>query len=186
MIYVLSGIAKAGKTLISNEVRNRYNLSVFSTDYIMMMLYRGNKDLNVDIHASDSSVARKIEPYLYGMIETMIENNADYFIEGVHFNTDFSKRLLDKFKDKIRILYIGYKDISVEDKTKELYKYKNQMDNPWLFDHNGEKVEDIVAYMISESNRVYNECKTLGLEYIDITDISIQKDLVIKTLLNKD
>lgn len=185
MIYVLTGIAKAGKTFLSNEIRKRYSISVFSTDYIMMMLAKGNKNLGIDVYASDRSVARKIEPYVYGLIETMVQNNADYFFEGVHFNTDFSIKLKNEFKDNIRIVYIGYKNISVEDKVKELYIHKDVMDNPWLFDHQGEKLEDIVQYMIDESKRIYEECKELELDYIEITDIVKQQDEIILKLMNK-
>ena len=45
-----------------------------------MMLFKGNKDLNIDVYASDSSVAGEIEPYVFGMIETMIENDATYLL----------------------------------------------------------------------------------------------------------
>lgn len=183
MIYILSGVAKAGKTLLSEEIRKRYDVSVFSTDYIMMMLHRGNKDLDIDVYASDSSVATKIEPYVYGMIETMVENNASYLIEGVHFNTEFSYRLKKKFKDEIRFLYIGYKDIQLEDKVEELYKYKEVMDNPWLFDHQGESVEEIVKYLKSESSRIYHECIDLKLDYIDVYDIKEQKEDIIRKLI---
>ena len=185
MIYVLTGIAKSGKTLVASEIQKKHNISVFSTDYIMMMLHRGNSDLNIDINASDSTVAKDIEPYIYNLIKTMIESNATYLIEGVHFNTDFSKKLLAEFKTQINILYLGYKNITVENKVKELYKYKNTMNNPWLFNHNGESLEDIVTYMIKESRRIYNECYKLDLPYIDVHDINIQKDSVITTLLKK-
>jgi len=60
MIYILTGIAKSGKTLLSNEILDKYHISTFSTDYIMMMLARGNNDLDIDIDAEDSVVAEKI------------------------------------------------------------------------------------------------------------------------------
>lgn len=184
MIYILSGVAKSGKTLLSAEIKKRYNLSVFSTDYIMMMLHKGNRDLNIDIYASDSAVSKVIEPYIFGMIETMIQNNESYLIEGVHFNTDFAQRLLKEFKDNIRILYIGYKNISIEDKVRELKIYKDKMNNPWLFDHQGESVESIVEYLISESNRVSRECTSGKLDYIDVYDINIQKDSIISKFID--
>lgn len=184
MIYILTGTAKAGKTLLSNEFRKRTSISTFSTDYIMMMLHRGNNDLNVDIEASDSSVASKIEPYLHGLIETMIENNETYLIEGVHFNTDFSVKLQKEFKNKIKIIYIGYKDIALNDKITEIRKYKDVMNNPWLFNHSSGSMEEIIEYMIKESKRIHQECTNKGLKYIEITDINKQKDEIINYLLN--
>lgn len=183
MIYILTGIAKAGKTLVSKEILNTYNISTFSTDYIMMMLARGNNELDIDVDAEDSVVAEKIEPYVYGMIKTMIENKDTFLIEGVHFNTSFSRKLLDEFKDKIQIIYLGYKDISVENKVKEVLKYKEVMNNPWLFDHLDQSLEEIISYMIGESNRIHKECLTHNLTYIDVYDINKQKEDIINTIL---
>ncbi len=183
MIYILTGIAKSGKTLLAKEIKKKYNISIFSTDYIMMMLHHGSNNINLDINASDTTVAKKLEPFIYGMIKTMIENNETYLIEGVHFNPDFSRRLIEDFKDKIKILYLGYKDISLDNKLKEILKYKNIMNNPWLFDHQGQPVEKIVEYMIKESKRVYTECVHHNLTYIDVYDINIQKEKIIDLLL---
>jgi len=185
MIYILTGIAKSGKTLISKKILKQHQISVFSTDYIMMMLYRGNHELQLDINASDHTVSNQLEPYIYGMIKTMIENKETYFIEGVHFNTEFSKKLISEFKDDIKVIYLGYKDISVEEKVKELYKYKDSMNNPWLFNHQGQSVESIVAYMIEESKRIYDECQKEDLIYIDITDINLQLDEIISLFMKK-
>ena len=120
MIYVLTGIAKSGKTKVAREIVKRKSIPLFSTDYIMMMLSKGNKDPDIDIDASDSSVAKDLEPYIYGMISTMIENKVDYLLEGVHFNPDFSRRLIEKYPNDIRIVYLGYKDKNFKDKAKEL------------------------------------------------------------------
>ena len=185
MIYILSGIAKAGKTLLSAEILEKHKISHFSTDYIMMMLARGNSKLSIDVNASDSTVAKSIEPYVYGMIKTMIENKDTYLIEGVHFTTDFSRKLLDEFKDDIRIIYLGYKDISKEDKIKEVKKYKHLMNNPWLFDFPLMPLEEIIEYMIGESKRIYDECQEHNLEYIDVYDINKQKNDIISMLLHK-
>ena len=182
MIYILTGIAKSGKSLLANEILKTKQIATFSTDYIMMMLQRGNNDLNIDIFASDPVVAKKIEPYIHGLIETMIENNDTYLIEGVHFNPDFSRKLLDEFKDKIKIVYLGYKDISLASKITELLKYKDSMSNPWLFHHLEYTLEEIVLYMIKDSKRVYEECLKQGLAYIDITDINTQKEHIITHL----
>jgi hypothetical protein len=183
MIYILTGIAKSGKTFLSKEIKNTYNIPTFSTDYIMMMLHHRNFDPSIDINASDSTVAKKLEPYIYSLIQAMIENNETCLIEGVHFNTDFSAKLLLEFKDNLTIMYLGYKDITLETKMSELYIYKERMNNPWLFNHQGQSVEDIVTYMIEESKRVYHECNTNNLKYVDIYDINVQKEEIIKLFL---
>ena len=185
MIYIITGVAKVGKTLISEKIKERFNKSIFSTDYIMMMLHYGNEDLDLDIHASDSTVASKLEPYVYGLIQTMVQNDNEYVIEGVHFNTDFSRRLKDEFGDKIRITYLGYKDVSVEDKVDEIYRFKNTMDNPWIFTLPGVKVEETVEYLINESERIYQECLDRDLEYYEVYDIVEQLEDIIEKVMRE-
>ena len=84
----------------------------------------------------------------------------------------------------INTIYLGYKDANVTEKTDELYNYKDQINNQWIFDHQGETVEDIVAYMIGESKRVYNECLKYQLNYIEVVDINTQKESIINSLLH--
>ena len=83
-----------------------------------------------------------IEPYVYGMIETMVQNEADYLIEGVHFNPDFSNQLLREFPNDIRIVYLGYKDTSSNLKLIELNKYKNTLENVWYSSFSNDEGRD--------------------------------------------
>ena len=74
MIYILTGIAKSGKSLVANRLIQKYSLPTFSTDYIMMMLVRGNKTLGIDPDGEDEIVANQLRPYINGLIQTMVEN----------------------------------------------------------------------------------------------------------------
>jgi 2-phosphoglycerate kinase len=186
MIYILAGIAKSGKTTIAREFTKRYNIPYFSTDYIMMMLSRGNKELGVDPNSSDSSVARQIQPYVYGMIKTMVENKVDYLIEGVHFNPDFAKELITEYPNDIKLLYLGFRETSVILKIFELNKYKNKVENAWYSSFTDEEMVELVSYLIDESNRVYNLCVNNGLKYIDVFDLSSQIDGILKTFIKEE
>ena len=180
MIYILAGIAKSGKTTIAREFTKRYNIPYFSTDYIMMMLSRGNKELGVNPNSSDSSVARQIQPYVYGMIKTMVENKVDYLIEGVHFNPDFTKELVTEYPNDIKVIYLGYRETSVILKIYELNKYKNEVENAWYSSFTDEEMVELVSYLIDESERVYKLCLENDLEYIEVYNLSSQVDEILK------
>lgn len=185
MIYILAGIAKSGKSLVAKEIVKRKLLPAFSTDFIMMMLHRANKDLNIDIDAEDRVVAKQIQPYVEGMLRTMIENGVSYLIEGVHFNHDFMDRLLKEYPNDIRIVYLGYKDILAVDKGEELYKYQDTSDNNWFLVFEKEEYEELILYLINESKITYDLCNKYHLPYIEVHDISVQIDEVIDTLFGK-
>lgn len=185
MIYILTGIAKSGKTVVSNWIHETYNISIFSTDHLMMMLHYSSEKPSLDIDASDHTVSNQIEPYLYGLIKSMSDTKQDILIEGVHFNPDFSHRLQQEFSNFIRIVYLGYKGVSVEDKVQELNHYRDTLNNPWIFNHLDQPIEEIVAYLINESHRIYKACQEYNLTYIDITDINRQKKDIIALLMDK-
>ena len=183
MLYIITGIAKAGKSYLANEIKERYQISSFSTDYIMMMLSRANKNLNIDVDASDITVSKQLEPYIYFLVKTMIENDETYLFEGVHFTAEFSRKLLDEFKDDLKIIYIGYKDITTKQKVDELNKFQESMNNPWIFNHLNQPIEEIVEYLIEESSKLFNDCNKYNLTYIDIFNIENQAENIILNLL---
>ena len=184
MIYILSGIAKSGKTTIAKEFTKRYNIPYFSTDYIMMMLYRGNSKLNIDPEASDMTVSEQIKPYVLGMIKTMVENKVDYLIEGVHFNPGFSSELLKQYPNDIRVVYLGFKNTSVNLKLIELNKYRDMLENVWYSSFSKEEMIKLVSYLIEESERLYRSCIEYSLDYIDIYDLTNQLDDIINYIMN--
>jgi 2-phosphoglycerate kinase len=184
MIYIIAGIAKSGKTTIAKEFTKRYGIPYFSTDYIMMMLYRGNSDLGIDPLASDTSVSRQIKPYVYGLIKTMVENKVDYLIEGVHFSPDFSSELLKEYPNDIRIVYLGYRNTNVNLKIIELNKYKDSLENVWYSSFSNEKMIELISYLIEESERVHCLCKKFALDYIEIYDLTNQIDEILKYIMN--
>jgi hypothetical protein len=185
MIYILTGIAKSGKSLVVKEIQSKINIPIISTDQIMMDIHKQNVVDDLDIYASDRTVAHKLEPFITASITANIKEKKTVLYEGVHFKCPFARSLLNQYKSDIRILYLGYKDIDVKAKTEELYRYKHLIDNDWIFDHKGEAVEDIVAYMITESERVYQECLAYQLPYLEVRDINQQMNTIIQMLLDK-
>lgn len=182
MIHILTGIAKSGKTTLAKHIQKQYGISCFATDYVMMMLHRGEPEESFDIWASDSTVAKHLEPYLEGLIETMVDHDETVLIEGVHFNTDFARRLLNKHPDRIRIVYLGFKDVSVEDKRSELNRHADRIPNRWYHHMSAEEFHKLVEYLIDESRRIHEECKQLGLQYIEVSNLFEQEEDIIHSL----
>lgn len=182
MIYILTGVAKSGKSLVTKHIIEEKRLPVIQTDHIMMMLYKGNPKLGLDIHASDSSVARFLEPYMEALIETMIENKRDYVIEGVHFLTSFSHRLMMRYPKDIRIVYLVYATVDPIKKAHELLEHAHDMENPWFLSMKGDAFHHLVKYLVDESQRLEKECKDYSIPLIEITHIKQQIDEIIHQL----
>ncbi len=184
MIYILTGIAKSGKSIVSKYILKTYQIPVISTDQIMMMVYYGNPELKLDINASDDTVSRMLEPYLYGLIKSLSSSKKDTLIEGVHFRASFVKKLQDEFPKMIQALYLGYKDIRPEDKARELDLHRHLTDNCWYCYMNDKALLSLATYMIKESKRIFDACEQYGQQYIEIYDIIKQKDEIVLNLMN--
>jgi hypothetical protein len=186
MIYILSGIAKSGKSLIADDIIKTHHMRVISTDLIMMMLHYGNDQLSIDIHKSDITVSHALKPYLFGMIKSLSGLKRDYLIEGVHIQPDFAYELSLAFPDKIRCLFLGYKDANPIIKAKELRRDIKGIDNPWYESMSDTELIELTTYMIRESEKCYHECLKYQCRYIEVTDIMKDKVDIIKELLSNE
>jgi 2-phosphoglycerate kinase len=183
MIYILAGIAKSGKSIVSQSILKNHQIPVISTDQIMMMIHYGNPQLKLDINASDDTVSRKLEPYLYGLIKSLSSSKKNTLIEGVHFRAEFVHQLMKQFPNQIHAVFLGYKDQNAANKAHELDQNRHLTDNCWYGHMNQTELLNLSAYMIEESKRIYHECQTFGQTYIEIVDIIQQKESIIEKLI---
>ncbi len=184
MIYILSGVAKSGKSYIAEKLLKEYSISSFSTDYLMMSLARANPELGIDPDADDAEVADQLEPYLYEMIHSMVENNKTYLFEGVHFNPNFAKKLNQDFKGKLKFLYLGYADVEVEEKVAELAKYEGSIENRWYKHYSHQQMIELIQYLKLVSNYLRDESLNGDINYIEVEDIEKQADFIIHQLID--
>lgn len=183
MIYILTGIAKSGKSIVSKSILSDYHIPVISTDQIMMMVHYGNPELKLDTNASDNTVSKTLEPYLMGLIKSLSSSKKDTLIEGVHFRAEFVYSLQKRFPNQISAIYLGYKNQTADQKAKELSEHKQLTDNCWYCHMNEQQLHDLAAYMIKESQRIYTECQQFHQTYIEVDDIIKQKETIISQLM---
>jgi hypothetical protein len=186
MIYILSGIAKSGKSLIADDIIKTHHMRVISTDLIMMMLHYGNDQLSIDINKSDITVSHALKPYLYGTIKSLSGLKKNYLIEGVHIQPDFAYELTQAFPNKIKCVFLGYKDADPILKAKELRGHIKDIDNPWYELMSDTELLELTTYMIRESEKLYHECLKYQLRYIEVTDIMKDKPNIIIDLLSNE
>lgn len=186
MIYILTGIAKSGKSIISKTIMERYPIQVISTDQIMMMIHYGSPEFKLDVNASDDTVSRKLEPFIRGLIKSLVSASKDALIEGVHFRAEFVKSLMASYPGKIRAVYLGYRNIDSQRKADELNRHRHLTDNCWYGHMSEAELLSLASYMIKESQRIYQECMTHHQTYVEIDDIMRQKEEIVSLLLHDD
>ena len=171
MLYILSGVAKSGKSYVAGRLLEDRRIANFSTDYLMMALGTGNPSLDIDVNGDDRDVAKALEPYLHSMISCMIQNQENYLIEGVHFNPDFMYSLLQEFPDRIRAVYLIYEEAAEEQKAEEIRKYCIEGKTCWLSDYTDKQLLELIVYLKQVSSRLKKECTDYGIPYYEVKDI---------------
>jgi len=182
MVYIITGIAKAGKSFLTNYIVQHKKIGYFSSDLLMMSLAKGNKSIGINPNASDISVSKQLEPYLHGMVQTVIENQIDYIFEGVHFQPDFVKNLIEKYPSKIKVVFLGYRQMDTLKKVEELKYFGPSTQNHWYSHMNDQELTQLAIYMKNECEKLYQMCVNYKLPYFEIDNIVAQAEELMTSL----
>lgn len=182
MIYLIGGVSKSGKSFVANEILKNKQIPVFSTDFLLWSL--GGENGLFSYYDNDSKVSEILKPYLLKIVDFLVKNDNTYVIEGTHVTTKLYEELNVLYKGKINAAFLGYSNSNKETKYEEIIKYENEYSNKW---YKVLKKEDFISFIsdkIKESLYLKDECENKGYFYFDITDITKDKDEIIKTLFN--
>ena len=87
--------------------------------------------------------------------------------------------MIDEFPGEIKACYIGYSDISLDDKITNVLKYASG--NDWLIIKSKSYIYDHVRNMIKLSDRIKKEALSNQIQYFDTsTDFQNSIEKVIK------
>ena len=116
-----------------------------------------------------NEIAEKMEPFLRGVIDTMLVDGMDYVIEGEAMRPQWVAELVKKHPDDIRAVFLGYTDIDVEEKVALVKEHVNG-ENDWLTSESDDYIRDHIGNMIAYSKTIKTECEKYGLSYFDTSE----------------
>ena len=166
MLYLVSGTSRSGKTLIARKLLADKQIPYLSLDWLMMGFNDGIPEYGIHHLLWPNEIARKMAPFLQGMIDCMLVDGVDYVIEGEAMLPQLVADLIDKHPDRIKAVFVGYTEINARDKVALVKKHSNG-ENDWLTKKSDEYIEDHVGNMIAYSKTIKNGCEKHGLPYFD-------------------
>jgi hypothetical protein len=184
MIYVIAGIAKSGKSIVAFDILKQCHMKVISTDWIMMMLFHGNKELQIDVNQSDASVSKLLEPYLEGLIKSLLNSKNDYLIEGVHIQPHFADYLMKKYPKQLKCIFLGYQELDPKIKFNQLKDHLSLLDNAWYKTMSDQELLQLTQYLQKESEKLFNLCVKYNQVYYEVKDIMSDKNAIVKILFD--
>jgi adenylate kinase family enzyme len=166
MLYLISGASRAGKTIMAKKILAEKGISYLSLDWLVMGFTNGIPEYGIHDKLFPDEIAERSWSFLKAMLESMIYVDADCVVEGEALLPELIVELREKYPDNLRVCFIGYTDVTVDEKVKDIKKFSFGKSD-WLIDKSDEYIIDHVKNMITHSKIIKESCKENDLRYFD-------------------
>jgi len=108
MVILIGAESMTGKTLMAQNLLEKYRIPFLSVDHLKMGLYRANANCGFKPDDSNEDIEKHLWPILKGIIETNIENNQNIIIEGCYIFPNRIKEFASEYRNKIIPIFMGF------------------------------------------------------------------------------
>ena len=113
MLLLVSGTSRSGKTLIAKKLLGEKQIPYLSLDWLMMGFNTGIPEYGIHHLLWPDEIAKKMAPFLGGVIDSMLAEGMDYVIEGEALLPQWVAGLVKRNPGRIRAVFVGYTEIDV-------------------------------------------------------------------------
>lgn len=158
MVILIAGSSHTGKTLLAQQLLEKYKYPYLSIDHLKMGLIRSeNTNLTV-------SKDKKLTEYLWNIvkeiIKTNIENDQNIIIGGCYIPFDWKKYFKENYLKKIKYICLIMTEEYIKNNFNKIIEYENSIENRIV-------KGDININKIIEENKYNLEmCKRFQNKYI--------------------
>ena len=105
MIILITGASHTGKTLLAQQMLEKYKYPYLSIDHLKMGLIRsGNTDLTPE---DDDALTAYLWPIVREIVKTAIENKQDLIVEGCYIPFDWRRDFDEYYLPFIRFICLA-------------------------------------------------------------------------------
>ena len=165
MVILIGGVGYAGKTLMAQQLLEKYKYPYLSIDHLKMGLYRANIGCGFTPYDSSEVIGEKLWPILKGIIMTNIENNQNLIIEGSYLLPQRVKELDEEYLKKIISFYLGYSKSYIE----KYFQSKIICHSSVIEERNYENDDTLENYLI-ENNSQKKLCQINNAKFFEINN----------------
>ena len=166
MLYLVSGTSRSGKTLIAEKLMEEKQIPYMSLDWLMMGFTNGMPQLGIHDKLFPDEIAKRLWSFFKAMCESMLYLEIDYIIEGEAMLPELIQELLDKYPDKIKICFVGYTDIDIDQKARDIKTYSTRRGD-WLTKESDDYIYEHIDNMVTHSRKIKDGCEKYNMSYFD-------------------
>lgn len=165
MLYIISGASRSGKSMIAKQILDSYKIPFLPLDSVMMAFMNGVEDSDIHDKLWPDVIATKLWGFVKAFCESIIFNDMDYLIEGEAFLPSLLQELLSEYPKEIKICFLGYAEIALEKKYREVKQFATEHD--WLMQESDESIRQHIENMIFYSKKIKKQCNDYNIKYFD-------------------
>ncbi|NLG51276.1 MAG: hypothetical protein GX552_14305 [Chloroflexi bacterium] len=168
MLYLIGGAARTGKTLLAHRLFRTHNIPYFCVDYFVSALDQGAPELGIDAESPNVIRANKLWPRIVPMLRNIVEVEPAYTVEGDALLPRGVRSLMDAYPGQVRACFLGFVDATPQQKLYDIRAHAGAV-NDWVQHHDDDYILALMTEMIEFSQYVQDECESLDLPYVDVS-----------------
>lgn len=173
MVILISAVSSTGKTLMAQQLLEKYKMPYLSIDHLKMGLYRSDYHCGLTPLDDTKVIANKLWPIVKGIIMTNIENKQHLIIEGCYIQPHYIDELDSHYFKKIIPVFFGFSPNYIEKKfDSEIKKHRN------IIEFRNYQEERTMEALIHEHLNFKKACSESNVPYFEINhdyNVEIEK-----------
>lgn len=169
----IGGVAKSGKSTLAEKLCNNKEYNHIPLDYFASSLKHNFPETKITSNVIiNEESSKNLSLLLSRVISIMNDKEEPFIIDSAHILPKHIIEYIDL--NKWDIYFIGYPNITKEDKFNILRKYDKETD--WTRKRTDEELLDTLDKLINLSKEIELQCKKYNIPFID-TSNDLIKDI---------
>ena len=126
MIIMITGASHTGKTLLAQQMLEKFNYPYLSIDHLKMGLIRsGNTTLTTE---DDDALTDYLWPVIREIIKTAIENSQNLIVEGCYIPPDWRRDFDSRYLPFIRFICLAMTEDYIENHFDKIIRHESDVE----------------------------------------------------------
>lgn len=158
MVILIGGASHTGKTLLAQQLLEKYHYPYLSLDHLKMGLIRSGQTTLTPM--DDDKLTDYLWPIVREMIKTVIENKQHLIVEGCYIPCDWEKDFPEEYLREIRGCFLIMSEAYIRNHIDSIHQYagciESRLDDSDLCEES----------LIRDNGEILRLCHIHGSRYI--------------------